>query len=230
MKWFKHSTDASEDVRIQRLEERYGNIGYAVFFKCLEMVGKEGGLGKVSFKKYPVNLVCKRLNVSEEELNSILDFMGEIHLCCSKSLNRGVLYFPKFRQKADDYTKRVLRNTEVGTDNVPLEQSREDKITKDERDCITLHYVNLKGWDKKTIINSQWVRMFKGARELFIMCDRDMDKALGAINWVSVQGYVDWTLETAIKKLPDFIKKGYKPPAIQKFEEELSGAKKSTQL
>jgi hypothetical protein len=42
MKWFVHETTASEDVKIVRLELEHGISGYAVFFKLLELVGREG--------------------------------------------------------------------------------------------------------------------------------------------------------------------------------------------
>ena len=41
MKWFQHDTDASNDVFLQETEDRFGDSGYAVYFKILEMYGSD---------------------------------------------------------------------------------------------------------------------------------------------------------------------------------------------
>jgi len=40
MKWFKHYTDSSDDEFIAGLEEKFGLIGYARWWKLLETIAK----------------------------------------------------------------------------------------------------------------------------------------------------------------------------------------------
>ena len=127
MKWFKHDTDASDDIKIRRLEEEYGNDGYAVFFKTLEIVGKEGAKSRLNLEKYPKKWISSRCHISEEKLSEILEFMSKISLLCPKSLKKNILYLPKFQERADEYTKRLRRRYGQATDNVPLEENRIDK-------------------------------------------------------------------------------------------------------
>ena len=84
MRWFKHDTDASDDIKIRRLEEEFGNDGYATYFKILEILGKDGKKGRIIFEKYPKKWISSRCHISEERLSTILEFMGNISLCCHK--------------------------------------------------------------------------------------------------------------------------------------------------
>jgi hypothetical protein len=118
MKWFKHDTTASDDIKIKRLEEEYGNDGYATYFKTLEILGLEGIKGRLSLEKYPKKWISSRCHLSEEKLSEIFDFMGKISLCCPNSLKKNELYIPQFKERADDYTKRLRRKSEQTSDNV----------------------------------------------------------------------------------------------------------------
>ena len=41
--WFKHDITASNDIKIQRLEYKHGLLGYAVFFKTIEVLMLNNG-------------------------------------------------------------------------------------------------------------------------------------------------------------------------------------------
>ena len=127
MRWFKHDTDASDDIKIKRLEEKFGIEGYSTYFKTLEILGKDGKNGRISFEKYPKKWISGRCYISEERLSTILKFMGDISLCCPKSLRKNQLYITGFRKRADDYTKRVRRLSEHPTKNVHLDKNRTEE-------------------------------------------------------------------------------------------------------
>ena len=73
--------------------------------------------------------------------------MGELNLCCRKSLKRDELYIPKFKKRADDYTKRLRRQSEGATDNVLLDKNRIDKNRteedKNKNKELLEHFTNL---------------------------------------------------------------------------------------
>ena len=205
MKWFKHDTDASDDIKVRRLEEEYGNDGYVVFFKTLEIIGKEGTKYRLNLEKYPKKWVSSRCHISEEKLSEILEFMSKISLICPKSLKNNMLYVPKFRERADEYTKRLRRKSEQDTDNVPLDKKRIDKIITE--------YIKLRNWESSITNNSSlltdiYKRNGVAAKKLILLANDD-NMAVKAMKIMS-DNYkpknLTWTLETVIKHYPDLIK------------------------
>ncbi len=51
MRYFRHRVDAHADIKIQQLSREFPYIGYAIFFYLLEMIGREGKEGKLSYVK-----------------------------------------------------------------------------------------------------------------------------------------------------------------------------------
>ena len=51
MKYFRHKVDAHADIRIQQLSREFPYVGYAIFFYMLEMIGREGKEGRLSYAK-----------------------------------------------------------------------------------------------------------------------------------------------------------------------------------
>ncbi len=51
MKYFRHKVDAHADIKIQQLSREFPYVGYAIFFYLLEMIGREGKEGKLSYVK-----------------------------------------------------------------------------------------------------------------------------------------------------------------------------------
>lgn len=212
MKWFKHDTDASEDIKIRRLEEEFGNDGYATFFKTLEILGREGEKGRLNFKKYPKKWLSYRCHIAEEKLIKILSFMGEISLCCPKSLSKDELYIPKFKERADDYTKRVRRTSELPTDNVHVDKKRIEQIRTE--------YTNLKGFALADFTSNDFARTAKAIKTLILKA-KDDAQIVRAFQWIDRQGYIDWTLETVSKKWLDFLKEDKKPDILKQFGKDL---------
>lgn len=193
MKWFKHDTNASSDLAIARLEQMYGNDGYAAFFKCLEIVGERGISCKISFKDYPLPLIAKRTNLSEDRLGEILALMSELGLCSAKALKSGVLFFPKLQSRADDYSARKRRVTEQHTNTDDVFRVRDS-------------YFNARGYLKETLTPSDYGRFGKRAKELLERARGDVEECLEAISWIAAKGYSEWSIETLLKKYPDFLK------------------------
>jgi hypothetical protein len=50
MKWFKHDSDASSDAKIKKLIIRYGAVGYAVYFHCLELIAGNVSNDNITFE------------------------------------------------------------------------------------------------------------------------------------------------------------------------------------
>ena len=202
--------DASADLRIVRLEEQYKNDGYAVFFKCLELVGDQGSGGKLKFEDFPKSLIAKRCNIAEDKLDDILSYMGRSGLCSSSHLSKGILYFPKLVSRADDYAKRLRRKSVQHSD-----------IDTEERKEVTAYYIQQKGYSTVGWTSGDWSRLGKGIKDLFIRSNNNKQQCIEAISWISGKNY-EWTLETLIRKYPDFLKiqKSDTVKELEKIDEE----------
>ena len=51
MNYFSHKVKSHEDTKMQRLNREFPYVGYATFFYLLEMIGKEGKGGRLSYAK-----------------------------------------------------------------------------------------------------------------------------------------------------------------------------------
>lgn len=78
--YFPHMTDASGDEKIQILEARFGNDGYAAFFKSLEGIYKSGDVALNLADIEVLAIWAGRAHVTAERYIEILDF------CVSKDL------------------------------------------------------------------------------------------------------------------------------------------------
>jgi len=104
MKWFKHMTDSSDDLFVRDLERRFGDAGYAFWFKTLELLGAHGKAGvlTISWKNY-----CERLNKRRDHLRRILTYCSQdAHLTFVENSEDFVtITCAKFAEIADNFTK-----------------------------------------------------------------------------------------------------------------------------
>ncbi|GAI28199.1 unnamed protein product, partial [marine sediment metagenome] len=110
MRWFQHQTNASDDIKLKRLEEEFSNDGYATFFKLLEKIGKEGKNYRLSLEKYPIDLLAKDFHIALERFEKILKKIKEIKLL---EVNVKNIYAPKMKKYADEYTQRGRKYYEI---------------------------------------------------------------------------------------------------------------------
>jgi uncharacterized phage protein (TIGR02220 family) len=96
MRWFKHRVDAHTDIKIQKLCREFGSAGYATFFYCLELIGKEGKDGRLALNKYnPADIaffLSEKPEVIDKTLKRAIEIglfvkEGEETLFCPKLVN-----------------------------------------------------------------------------------------------------------------------------------------------
>jgi len=108
--------------------------------------------------------------------------------------------------KYEDYqNKKNKRTAERTTKGQPEDTDNNDKNDKNKKEnplspLIDLYkslkgYINVPDWNK-----NHYPRHVKAAKELLRIAPQDWKQAM---EWVSKQGYCDWTIETVIKKYPD---------------------------
>lgn len=128
MKWFKHISDASEDLFIQDIESKFGDFGYAFWFKTLELIalhGKDGVL-EISWNVYQ-----KKLHKRRTQVELLLNFCSTYSkLNFSSNENTVIISCKKFTEMTDNYTKygktlqRDLKETEK-KQTIEVEEEKE---------------------------------------------------------------------------------------------------------
>lgn len=134
MKWFKHETDAHTNLKLQAIVDVFGFEIYGYYWLCIELVGLQGG-DKFLLKaeKFWKNYLKKQSGIEIETQDKYLEAFANQNLIDKKALNKGNLSIPKLGERSDDYTKRIRRVSEQGTDNVHLEEKKEEEIKREKK-------------------------------------------------------------------------------------------------
>ena len=133
MKWFKHLTTAMNDIFVMDLEREFSHLGYAFWFKTLELIGSQGEDGKlrISWPSYCRIIRTRKKNIlallEKSQTNSKLSFKtfdGEVEIDC-----------PKFREYADNYTKYdgLSSKTKQRKLSVSSKQEVEGEVEEDKK-------------------------------------------------------------------------------------------------
>lgn len=106
--WFKHDTDASEKTTLFALEARYGNDGYAFWFKMLEILGKKA---TASIDCSDINEwfhLLHRVRMEEQRVRDILDLLASLKAIDPQLWrDRQIIWSDNFVERLDTlYSKR----------------------------------------------------------------------------------------------------------------------------
>lgn len=79
MQWFKHDSDATMDSKIRKVIIKYGAVGYAIYFHCLELIA--GGINEnnITFElEHDSEIIADDLRIKGTEQQSGKDLVEEI--------------------------------------------------------------------------------------------------------------------------------------------------------
>lgn len=104
MNWFKHDTDCTQDAKVKKLLIRYGAVGYAIYFHCLELIAAETSETNLTFElEHDSEIIADNLKIKgtaeqsgmavvEEIMRYIVELglfqESEGHIFCFKLLKR----------------------------------------------------------------------------------------------------------------------------------------------
>lgn len=104
MNWFKHDSNSTMDSKIKKLIIRYGAIGYAIYFHCLELIAECVNENNITFElEHDSEIIADDLRIhgdseksGREIVEEIMKFMIELnlfeenngHIFCFKLLKR----------------------------------------------------------------------------------------------------------------------------------------------
>lgn len=132
MKWFKHMSDASNDDKIMRLEEEFGLVGYAAYFKILELCASNWD--EISDPKFtfPLSRIRQKLRLRSTQVELLLNFCSTLNLFQITKDELEVTFvidkLPKIKKK---FQKKDQIATNQHPSNVPPNKSKEKEKEKD---------------------------------------------------------------------------------------------------
>ena len=154
MKWFKHHTDAHNNLKFQKIFKDFGSEGYGLFWICVELVGREGNNFRVSAEKEWFSYLEKNSGIERKKIKTILQAFADTNLVDKKALNKGELYLPKLQERVDEYTDKVGRKSRQSPDIVGKEEKRTDKKRRDTSFSKKMFY---KGLEVRKAQGKLWV-------------------------------------------------------------------------
>jgi len=79
MKWFKHDSDATQDAKVKKLIIRYGAIGYAIYFHCLELIAGDVSESNITFQlEHDSEIIADNLRIKGTHEQSGIQIVEEI--------------------------------------------------------------------------------------------------------------------------------------------------------
>lgn len=159
------------------------------------------------------NFIKNRLNLPEntEKIRQNLNFIFSIFR--GVVVKNGHIKFKNFNELHNQVRDSLSVSPEYA--KAVQDKRREEKRRKEK---IRYYYVVAKDWENIKLTPNDFSRMNKRINELFDRGEGDVDLICRAIGWVKKQGYSDWTLETVLKKFPDFLKVADKEKEISEME------------
>lgn len=110
--YFPHDTDASEGKTLTIIQAKYGNDGYAFWFKLLELLGKSPS-HYYDFNK-PADwefLLAKTHQNDTEKVKSMLDTLAVLDAIDAELYAHGVIWCQKFVDRVADAYDRTVDGT-----------------------------------------------------------------------------------------------------------------------
>lgn len=126
MKWFKHYSNASNDSAINRLEDEFGHLGYAAYWKILEICadkwdGKSDPIFTLNKK-----LIQNKLRIKSKQTTLVMSSLSLSKLFeVSENDFEFIIKIPKLLKIKDNHTKKLQASYQQVT--LRTEQTRSDK-------------------------------------------------------------------------------------------------------
>ncbi len=147
MDWFKHDTTSMDDPDIQEAEDTFGDAGYNVFFKTLEIFGKEYSHLENDKLRISSTVLARKCRKRWTKVEKILNFYQTKNRIFHETDGAYVLLeIPDFVEKASNWTRRKR----PGKDPLPTEAPTEAPTAIEEEEEVEV--------EKETIghFNQPW--------------------------------------------------------------------------
>ena len=160
MQWFKHDTTATSDAKIRKLIIRYGAVGYAIYFHCLELIACDTSEANLTFElEHDSEIIADNLKIKGTANQSAIEVVEEIMRFCIdlnlfdekdsrvfcfkllKRLDTSMTSNPKMRQmiqSAKQNHDAVMIGSCSGHDTIMQEEPEEPEEPKEPKEIKTV--------------------------------------------------------------------------------------------
>jgi len=118
MRWFKHLVDSGDDPDILEAIELFGSYGYYVFFRTLEIMGREFKIKTPGYNDFSIEFLSKKYQKTWKKTEKVLLYFKSkkrIFFKIYREKNgrknqlRIKLNCPKLRKQCDEYTDKRIK-------------------------------------------------------------------------------------------------------------------------
>ena len=139
MKWLKMDCDAQDNLDMRRLVDEWGWEWYGRYWAICGKVGMLVTEKRQTFTlqtnngdPFPVRLLANDLGTNVERLSDFCQFLADNHLIDKEAWEtKNLIFIPKLRDRADEYTRKLLTKSGDSTEKVHLEEEVEVDKEKD---------------------------------------------------------------------------------------------------
>jgi hypothetical protein len=129
--------DSGKDPDILDAIEKFGDAGYTIFFRLLEIMAREFDIKRPGYNDFSVHTLSKLLGKNPKSFLKVLDFFHKRKRIFRKTYGQSEilrikLNCPKLRKLADEWTHKLLRKTpETAPEPLrPIEEEGEVRVYK----------------------------------------------------------------------------------------------------
>src|SRR3990167_3445805 len=131
MRWFKHSTNSFDDIKLKKLRRKFGFLAYGLWFYLLETVAKDGKDCCLPLDKLSPEDMSKDTEIEIEKIKEMILEMCNVTLINKERyIKDKVIFVPQFVGYYDDYSNRVRREFGESSEKVAKNREEENRIEK----------------------------------------------------------------------------------------------------
>lgn len=150
MQWFKHDTNAVNDAKIKKLLLKYGAVGYAIYFHCIELIASDLSETNITFcLEHDSEIIADNLKITGtadksgiQIVEEVMKYIIELKLFEEKN---NLIYCYKLLKRLDSsmtsnskFRKAILEAKEnhdkvmIESCKITIDQNRSDQIKIDQ--------------------------------------------------------------------------------------------------
>ena len=163
IKWFKHESQARNDERISRLEDKAGLEGYGFYFKLLEIVSTNMDFSDRCDVTYSLSRWGRQANISTKKAVFLLQCCHDVGLIIAQRVNDDMIVnIPNLLKYRDNHTKNLQGTYKQELDKeLELEldkeldkdkpnKTKEKPLTPDKSEVVKDNHFLLPDWINKS--------------------------------------------------------------------------------
>jgi hypothetical protein len=135
MRWFKHMSDALDDIFVQELILKFGGNGYMLFFGLIELIARENGKTLTGKLEVSPAILKQKFHISRGKLKEILEFcQGKGKVLFDNNLENWKLEIPKMLCFKDNYTADLGATSKQLASHIRDRDRDRDKSKEEEKE------------------------------------------------------------------------------------------------